>query len=343
MSENLMLSTLNKKEKEDLLYELSNFYLEYRDKLNFKEDITFGIEVEVLTNKLTEPLNHSQNMVHFLDAHGIHDKFIISKEEYDEMVRGGELISPVLTNTKENWEFLKNTIDVFKKYSEAEISYHTSGHIHIGSNVLKKGKLVKAVKLYAAFEDIIYRFAAGEYINIRPGVSSYAIPIAHQIKENNPRTDEEVINLLSHKNPTIVKRMGYNLIHVFRYNGLNFSNLVTNTNDTIEFRVPNGSLNPIIWQNNINFIVKLLKSVDIHDEDIINYYMDKIDISNVLTKNSIVKNYNQILDIEKALILADIIFDNTLDKLYFIRGYIKDGEVIKDTKEILKKSKTFTK
>lgn len=343
MPENLILSTLSKNGKQEVLKEISNLYLEYRDKLNFPEDITFGTEVEVLTQKLTEPLSYSKNMVHFLDAYDIHDKFIISKEEYDEMVRGGELISPILTNTKENWEFLKNTIETFKKYSEAEISYHTSGHIHIGSKVLKKGKLSKAVKLYAAFEDIIYRFAAGEYVNIRPGVSSYALPIAYQIKFNNPRTDEEVINLLSHKDPQIVKRMGYNQVHVFRYNGLNFSNIITKNNDTIEFRVPNGSLNPIIWQNNINFIVKLLKSVNIHDEEIIDYYMNKMEIPNILTNSSIIKKYNQTFDIEKAFVLADIIFDNTLDKLYFIREYIKDGEIIQNTDEILKKSKTFTR
>lgn len=43
---------------------------------------------------------------------------------------------------------------------------------------------------------------------------------------------------------------------------------------------------------------------------------------------------------EQALELADLIFTSNIDKLYFLRQYIKSGEV---TTKSFAKSKTFTK
>ena len=45
------------------------------------------------------------------------------------------------------------------------------------------------------------------------------------------------------------------------------------------------------------------------------------------------------IDIDKAFLLCDAIFDNNLDKLYFLKQYFKDFAEAK----IYKKSKKFTK
>ena len=62
-----------------------------------------------------------------------------------------------------------------------------------------------------------------------------------------------------------LKKLIYSLlVNVERYSGINFQNVDRNnlgkytTNNTIEFRSANGTMDPIIWQNNLNTLVKLL-------------------------------------------------------------------------------------
>ena len=107
--------------------------------------------------------------------------------------------------------------------------------------------------------------------------------------------------------------------------------------NTIECRVANGTFNPIIWQNNINLLIKLLeysKSEDFNDE-LLNRRLQET-ISKEIPSN--IYKYSQI-QTESAIELADLIFDNNLDKIYFLRQYFKDMTV--GTKP-LTKSKSFT-
>ena len=90
--------------------------------------------------------------------------------------------------------------------------------------------------------------------------------------------------------------------------------------DTLEFRTPNATLNPIIWQNNLNTFVKLLKYTANSSFD-----MDIVNKRQILNKKLINPyNYNEI-PIEEVLEFIDLIFDNNLDKIYFLRQYIKDN------------------
>ena len=55
---------------------------------------------------------------------------------------------------------------------------------------------------------------------------------------------------------------------------MNFNNVVDfhslKKNNTIEFRCPNGTLNPIIWQNNVNLFAHLLSSDNLFQADLVN-------------------------------------------------------------------------
>jgi hypothetical protein len=91
-------------------------------------------------------------------------------------------------------------------------------------------------------------------------------------------------------------------------------------NNTVEVRCPNGTLENAIWQNNINFFVKLLAYVnsDKFDEDLINKKFEKL-------KNAFTIYDYYLLDIPTAVELSDMLFDNNLDKLNFMSQYWKDG------------------
>ena len=92
---------------------------------------------------------------------------------------------------------------------------------------------------------------------------------------------------------------------------------------SVEYRVPNGTLDPIIWQNNINFFVKLLlycKNPNFN-EDILN--RRRMEVNGILGD---ITKYSDIY-IEQAIELCDMIFDNNLDKIYFLRQYLKSYEI----------------
>ena len=107
---------------------------------------------------------------------------------------------------------------------------------------------------------------------------------------------------------------------------------------TIEFRSPNGTFNPIIWQNNVNLLVHLFMYAksDKFNEDKIMKRMKMMLEDNVSSK---IYKYSRIYN-GQAIELADMIFDNNLDKIYFLRQYVKDGNVSNMT---LVKSETFTR
>ena len=123
-----------------------------------------------------------------------------------------------------------------------------------------------------------------------------------------------------------------------RYQAVNFGNVyVGNYNDfaednTIEFRCPNGTLNPVVWQNNVNLFVNLLKySKDLSFDDDIVQKRHLINLDKFLE----LKWYNEIY-LEQALELCDMIFNNNLDKIYFLKQYLKSFQVSKNKEDYLK-------
>lgn len=297
---------------EDIKQEL----IEYRNKLNINNELTFGIEIEY-KKAWDKKINHQikkqlDNKEWFAKYDGT-----VSIRIWKQLF-GGEINSPILTNTQENWENIEIICNILKN-NKAYINYQCGGHIHIGSYILNNDleQYLKLIKLWFMYEPIIYRFAYGEYRKGRSGIKLYA-----KSQQNNMKRilDEEKMYL-------DIKTLLENL-KVSRNYGINFLNANEGKN-TIEFRCQNSTLEPIIWQNNINFFSHLLeatKTVQI-DEEKLKYK---------LNQNN--QNFNNI-EIEEAIELANIIFTEEIDKLYFLRQYIKDGIITNE----FEKSKIFIK
>ncbi len=106
--------------------------------------------------------------------------------------------------------------------------------------------------------------------------------------------------------------------------------------NTIEFRCPNGTLNPIIWQNNVNLFVNMLlysQSSDFNEEIVSRRF-------NEITKENVRLELYKLINLDKAIELSDLIFKNNLDKVYFLRQYLKDFEI---GSESLEMAKPFTR
>ena len=310
------LSKLRGIDLQELLVQIEKFDLEYRDTLSLPNDVTFGTEIEYEK----------------IDYH-IVDKFI--DENYSSwysdtdgsLNSGGEISSPILRDNLKSWNQLKSICD-FLKNGKANADEMAGGHIHIGANVIGSDveKWKKFIKVYIAYESILFRFFYGEKVKPREKIKRYAPPIASELykklKQLNSVSDiDDIKNILYYTD---------------RYQAINFNNISFSCLDsfepdsTLEFRAPNGTIEEVIWQNNINAIAKLMlaPSKNMIDIDFVEY---KIKEDGVLPEY----RYN-IVDLQNALEFVDMIFDNNLDKIYFLKQYIKEfldiynkGEYIK--------------
>ena len=301
---------------QELLVQIEKFDLEYRDTLSLPSDVTFGTEIEY--EKI---------------AIDIVNKFI--DENYnswysdidDSLYSGGEISSPILRDNLKSWNQIKSICDFLKK-EKANADDKAGGHIHIGANVIGSvvEKWKKFIKVYIAYESILFRFSYGEKVKPREQLKKYAPPIADRLYK-------QLDKLNCAENIYDIKHILY---YPDRYQAINFSNISFSSIDsfektnTLEFRVPNGTIEEVIWQNNINTFTKLTlaPSKNMIDIDYVDY---KIKENGVLPEY----RYN-IVDLQNAFEFVDMIFDNNLDKLYFLKQYIKDFADIYNKGEYIK-------
>ena len=325
------LSDLSKSQLDDLLMYLDKYYLEYRDYIGLAETDTFGIEIEMENFKgyLKEFYQFQQEI----------DKIVgNNKWEVKNDITlhfGREVSSEILTDSQINWEHIKGVCGLSRE--NAEIDVNCGGHIHCGAHILGGNVLYwyRFFKIWSIYENVIYRFGYGEYLTHRPNIVSHAQPCASFYNETlkliEDKLDWEMCRALwclkggYSVDSGFLKKMGLSFWHMLcdeNYDVYEDYNKMTKY-CTVEARAFNGTLNEIIWQNNINFIIKLMlycKS-DKFDDDILNRRKTKVEdlFSDIWAYSEI---YN-----EQAVELCDLIFDNNLDKLYFLRQYFKSFDV----------------
>lgn len=325
------LSKLSVLDQSRMRSTLSNYNLELRDTLNIDKNISFGTEIEYelaykeqIKEEVKELLGHKN-----------------WKVEIDEsLFEGAELISPVLTDTKDSWLDLSTACDIVRE--GAQIVRSASGHVHICMNILGNNPKYwrNFAKLWMAYEYIIFRFLYGEYTSGREGIEKYAKPISKILIDDFDRIEDRshmtcAMYIMKVLNAGDDRRKAINFRNASNTDLLNYNQIADK--NTIEFRAANGTFNEVIWQNNINLLVKLLeyaKSPN-YDEETINKRLQIIKEKEI--PSNIIK-YSRVY-LNDPIELADLIFDNNLDKLYFLRQYYKDMSV---GPKPLTKSKTFT-
>lgn len=315
LEENTQLSRLNKDDLFQILLLLNDYYIDYRDKININQDITFGLEIEFenadyqMIDKIIDNLNLK--------------KLSWTKTKWNTVneitiSNGGETKSPILKDNIEAWRQLKLVLENIS--SNASINKACGAHIHIGKNILNDdiNSWKNFLLLWSTYENIIFRFGYGEYLNARPFINRFAAPLSTHIENKSKNRYKNYKNLAKSINE-ICKNHAFNLDHL----SFNCCYGSENTN-TIEFRNFNGSLNPIIWQNNVNFITKLL----LYCADY-NFNYDVVNKRKFDNKNKFqypIYSYH-LINIRQAVELADLIFDNNLDKINFLKQYFKNYQI----------------
>ncbi len=312
-NDNDQLSQLNGSDLQDLIILIDDYYIQLRNKLGFEKYITFGLELE-FENAMKEKIDQK------LATMFPNEEW---RTTYDgSLHNGAEIDSPVLKDTKKTWLDLNKVCSVVQKLATIEKS--AGGHIHIGTQTLgnKETSWLNFIKIWSVYENIIFRFTYGDYLTARPNINLYAEPTSkifwedYQELKATKASLEAIINKLEHQ----------------EYQAVNFYNVVKDKCDeyqaynTIEFRCPNGTLDPAIWQNNVNLLVNLLcySKSSLYNDDIIE---QRQNINK--DKYNEIKWYDEIY-LDQALELCDMLFQNNFDKIYFLRQYLKSYQITKN-------------
>ena len=319
------LLSMNNSDRLSFLSALKQYYLEYRNTLNIGNDALFATEIEF------EDANR-KNIEQELIKRFPDERWIVKDD--GSLFNGGEINSPPFNDNKEAWDELKMVCDIVS--NNAKILENTSGHVHVCMNIFGNNPKYwrNFALLWMTYENIITRFLYGEFTSPRADMEKYASPIALDLIRKLDKLEDRskmscayyIVKLLNSENE---KRRSINFKHADSTELYNYDREVNK--NTIEFRSGNGTFNPIIWQNYINLLVKLLqyaKSDNFNEQIILNRLetiKNKMQLDNPFYKINI-KQYSYIYQ-DQALELADLIFNNNLDKIYFLRQYYKDGSI----------------
>lgn len=299
------LSELNKKSLDEYFDYLNKQQLYYRDSLSLQEFVTFGIEIEYEKFKREKVDNYTIRTL----------KKWHSKDD-STLKMGGEVTSPILTDSLTTWKELRRICNYLRK-NKVYTKGNAGGHIHVGSHIMNADLEAWRcfLKTYMIYENELVYFLNGEDKLARKSASEYAKLVSStyykrldDINEARDLSELYYPIMLSKKNALSFYYTKLKSTHRDVYN-------------TVEFRSPNSSVNELIWQNNINTVTKLMLAARNKkiDEDFLDYKLEK--------------GPDKFTLLSKALELADIIFDNDLDKMYFLKQYKKDFSFIEEKKE----------
>jgi len=310
--DNDLIKQFSKKDLAQLFIYLRKYFLEYRQELNVAKNLTFGTEIEFIQEPVSATFNWILEII-MADQTNV-DGYTCTTDG-SLSVGGLEVQSPIMNNTTNTWIEFEKILDFLQAIGS--IDETCSAHIHIGTTALNNDLQVwrNFFLLWSTYEKIIIRFFDGEFIRHRDLYFQNDRPMSQKMWE--------VYNLINPQTNQIDDMV--NLVCSSRYQAVNFQN-ITDFNEqalknTIEFRSPNGSLNPIIWQNNINLLLNLLEYCN-------NPHFDEQLI--LQRRQSLINDHNNEyteylkIDVEATLEFCDLIFKNNLDKIYFLKQYLKD-------------------
>ena len=336
---NWLLTQMSNSDLQDFLALVNKYPLEFRDTLALNKSLTFGLEIECerLLLKRARKIVREKNIRYHLDSE---NNWQVTT---DLSLKGGcEVTSPILNDSEFSWHQIYEVCKDLQRF--AKIKTQAGAHIHIGAHVLDDDgqKLWQFIQLWLAYENIIYRFGYGEFLTARPNIQNYAYPIAKILQTHyeffqNLGNHDASVNELFYYLFLLLHRQVHH--QTGRNKALNFNNVVDFHShlymNTIEFRSPNGTLNPIIWQNNVNLFANMLTNRELFQPDLV---AARIEANK--DKYQELFTYQEI-NLPQAIEFCDLVFAHNIDKVYFLRQYLKNSEVAPASIKLVK-AKPFT-
>lgn len=244
--------------------------------LGLADYIRIGIEIEAFNVNINE-LYHgeSANFINSLNWH------MASKNEEVLVSKGGaELVSPILRDTKNDWNNLIRICENMKKYpgkhGDNVVADEKCGlHVHFDAECLAndKEKMKHFLRMYAEAEELVYKMCNPEGQAIRkPAINKdyKGIHIISSLWRNGMAapTGKKLLKQIEDGTLKVSnKKFGVlkNLIAKYkvderRYVGLNLTNIGNPKKNTIEFRMANGTIDPDEIKKNVFLYASIIET-----------------------------------------------------------------------------------
>lgn len=247
-----------------------------QNQVQMPEGMTFGIEIEtegersIKLQKWKKAFKNSWN-----------DDFDTSLD------KGIEVSSPKFkTGEKENQKSskeIKSMCAIIEGFSQ-KTTKRCGGHIHIGADYFNDIQDWKNfIEMYANTESLLFTITNADGQIPRSSINKYAPPIARKIDTikgelSRAKSIDEFLKIMKKVQPTIAEFYhlrdnnayasnnnnnnndnNYNVARN-KCSAINFLNVGLKNKNTIEFRIPNGTINPNIWIDNINLFGGLMRT-----------------------------------------------------------------------------------
>lgn len=314
-----LIDLLDKGDAKDFL--LTNFIDDYNKKVSddelfytkVDEDITIGVELECCNLDISD----------YRCVKKIFNEFECKR---DGSVKSGfEITSPILHFNNEDMSKLKSVCELLKSkgfYTDSSCG----GHIHIGADYFKtKEDYLMLLYIYSNVEDILYYITDKEGSVKRSSIDRFAF------KSKNNYINAIDNGVFNNKEFDInnIHDM-FEMINKTRYNGVNFKNVGSYIQNTIEFRMPNGEIEFRELILNIKLFSRLI--------EVSHEIMSKGDLQ---VKEMARHLGDNISEEEKLKVLLDMLFSSEEEKnLYMKRYYANKSLEHKNIVKFLKSLKS---
>lgn len=211
----------------------------------------------------------------------------------EDVSTGGEVISPVLYDNADSWESLRNACDIIKRCG-GRVDDTAGGHIHIGADY-NPSRDAQVLRFLLRHQDSLRR------VNKNPGNNAHRAN-GYSLPHTNMSVQEALYTLsdapLTDQHPLRNR----------------FVNLRANDDKTVEFRDPDGSLNPALIQTQVMTYASL---VDKTERGVITSTgSDGVQaVGTNLRRRYLLAGTRQHLT-DEELIVSDIAYRNTIDALH---------------------------
>ena len=219
--------------------------------IDLPENMTVGMEIELLSKKNAREYHKIKNEWQ-IDV----DLSLEPDQPGDEDV---EIVSPILTGNNEiTTQEIRRMCTEIKKLG-GYTNESCGGHIHIGADYLTSRQAwINLIELYANSEKLLYIIGNERGTIPREGITQFAYPISSKLEQE---LNNGEINLAEKANEEEMKAELVSF-QEGRNRGINFKNKDNNRDkkNTIEFRIPNGTLSADTWIKNINLFGGIVKA-----------------------------------------------------------------------------------
>lgn len=249
------------------------------ERLGLPDSFKFGIEIEA-DNVNTKGKNglYMGQSAEYIKNRNWH--MATSKEEVLVSKGGAELVSPILSDSEQDWKSISDICEHMKNYpgnkGDSVVANNKCGlHVHFDSQCLTNdpNKFRNFMKLYTESEELLYKMCNDKNDPIRKTAINKDFKGLHLISSmwrNGMAAPSGKKILKQIQNDTLkVSYKKFGKFRMFaskyklderRYNGLNLTNIGNSKKNTIEFRMANGTLSPEVIKQNVFLYASLINT-----------------------------------------------------------------------------------